>query len=122
MVFCSDQERAIINGIRKSFPFSRIIFCYTHLQGNVLRNVDSTELSKKINKLVFCKSLNEFNDAVINIYENNNFKSIKNIYKRNYIHQELTTIYLNILLPKWQLNLSKPLTNNLAESCNNKVK
>ena len=122
MFFCADQEKAIINGIRKSFPFSTIIFCYTHLQGNISSSVDSSELSKKIKKLVTCDSLQLFNDSVSEILECDNFKNIKSIIRKNYIYKELTTIYLHILLPKWRLNLSKPLTNNLAESCNNKLK
>ena len=53
-MFYSDLENAIINGIKKSFPFSTIFFCYTHLQGNISSTVDSTDLSKKISKLVTC--------------------------------------------------------------------
>ena len=73
MFFCSDQEKAIINGIRKSFLFSTIIFCHTHLQGNISSSVDSSELCKKIKKLVTYDSLQLFNDSVSEILECDNF-------------------------------------------------
>ena len=73
-------------------------------------------------KLVTCDSLQLFNYSVSEILECDTFKNIKNNTRNNYTYKELTTIYLHIILPKWRLNLSKPLTNNLAESCNNKLK
>ena len=69
MYFCSDQEKVINNGIRKSFPFSIIIYCNTNLQRNISSTVDSIDLSKKINKLVKFDSLQCFNIMLVKYYK-----------------------------------------------------
>ena len=48
----------------KILYFQQFIYCYTPLQGNVLRNFDNTELAKKVSKIVNCDSLQFLNDIV----------------------------------------------------------
>ena len=70
LIFCSDQEPAIINAIQKVFPYSTLIFCYTHIIKSIGRSVDSTNLSNKISNLVFCNSIDNFNSKVTEIVHN----------------------------------------------------
>ena len=122
LIFCTDQEQAIINGILKVFPYATILLCYIHLRKSIERSVDSSDLGKQISKLVYCKSLDSFNEKTVEILKTENFKNVTELHKIKYIHNELETIYKYILLPKWRLESDLPISNNLAESANSKIK
>ena len=122
LIFCSDQEKAITNGIQKVFPLSTIVYCYCHLKKSIERTVDSSRLGNMISSLMHLNSLESFQQKVDSIFNSDIFKSLTNLNKKKYIQKEIQTIYLYYLLPKWRLKPDLSITNNIAESSNNKVK
>ena len=126
---CTDQEKGITSAIKETFANIDMILCKKHVTDNIPHNITDKNTVKLLKKLTTCKNQNEFSELKNVILASESFVGCNSNEKR-YVYKILPLILNHIIIPlnkmcccdNGVLCVCKPLTNNLAESANHKIK
>ena len=126
---CTDQEKGITSAIKETFNNIDIFLCKKHITDNLPHNIKCIELIKLLKGLTACKNEDEFFAKKNVILDSDSFSDCDANQKR-YVCSIIPLILNHIVKPlnkfcKCEATLHcvcKPLTNNLAESANHKIK
>ena len=130
----SDQEKAIVLGLEKSFKEAVIVFCTLHLKKNLKRYMlKKLKTSKKEfngvyrrifgrNGIIHCKHGEEFDTFKENLLEKYG-RLFEGSEGSNYLQDFLDRIERNVMYPHWVTDrISVEFTNNDSETFNSVVK
>ena len=124
---CTDQEKGITSAINETFLNMDLILCKKHISDNIPHNIKNKNFSNLLRSLTNCNNEDQFIAKKNLIFESNFFVECDPLEKK-YVISTVSLIFHHVLKPLLNMCsceascLCKPLTNNLAESANHRIK